>query len=888
MRVLSDPTCTRCGLHELTNRVCVPGDGPTTKKGVMILGEAPGRREEETGRPFMGAAGRLLRRTLEAVGLSPETCFIHNAVNCRPPDNRTPKKTEIKACRYWVQERIRALKPRFVLLLGNVPLISITGEGGIKKKRGRPFEEDGTIYFPTYHPAYILRDERSRPHFEADLRFFKEMVDRGSIPKEEGLDYTIVQTPGQFKEMLADLHGVVSRDVETTGLYPWEKGELKPNPLYPNAIRRRGIVSIGFGTKRRQWCWPIYHPGSAWLDSLPILPEMFAQVSRRLESCHIVGHNGKFDALWVKRFHKQDWRDDFDTMLAHYLIDENSRHDLKGLSQIYFGAPAYDEDVKLKTGERGTLEDHCKYLAHDLFYTRRLRFTLGAQLEADAGISKVFWHILMPCAVKYVDLEYHGVPIDVALMGKVENDLRATISSREAELRTFGDINWGSPKQVAELLFGKFKISPPQKTEKGAPSTSESALNQIDHPCVEALIKYRGARQQMSLFIEGWKPFLHKGRIHPSFKLHGTVTGRPSCVQPNLQQTARDSVIRSLVASTDPEWDIIEFDLSQIELRIAGELSGDQEILATFDRDEDIHWLTAIREIGRSGAYKEEVLRTAAKFLKLSSSRAVGKGYAEALDMVYKMGPEKAAELDSLWKEVRKKAKAVNFGYLYGMWWKKFIIYARDNYGVKVTPKQAQDSRKAFFFLYKALEGWHNRQRRFAQRNGYVRSLSGRKRRLPDAMLQDDSPKCGEAQRQAINSPVQSFASDLNLMVLLQLMDEFSLDDVQPLGTIHDAILLYVRKAMIPRVFKRGLEIMTHPKMLDELGIKLRVPIKGEGKIGPWGKGVSLEKWLASQPDKARSMPGVAANKNTTSSTSRSSIAKGRRGRLRSARSSTG
>lgn len=882
MKVLTDPGCTRCRLNETTPRVCVPGDGPTTKNGVMILGEAPGRREEETGRPFMGSAGQLLRRTLEAVGLDPSTCYITNAVNCRPPDNRTPKKAEIKACRYWVQERIKALKPRFVLLLGNVPLISITGEGGIKKKRGRSFEEDGVIYFPTYHPAYILRDERSKPHFEADIRFFKEMVDRGSIPKEEGLDYTIVQTPGQFKEMLADLNGVVSRDVETTGLYPWEKGELKPNSLYSKVTRVRGVVSIGFGTKRHQWCWPILHPGSDWLEHRSRFPEMFAQVTKRLESCHIVGHNGKFDALWVKRFHKVDWRDDFDTMLAHYLVNENSRHDLKGLSQIYYGAPAYDEDVKLKTGERGTLEDHCKYLAHDLFYTRKLRFTLSRELEKDPSIKRVFDYILMPCARKFVDIEFHGVPIDTALMSTVEADLRLKISAAESDLRKFGDISWGSPKQVAGLLFGKFKISPPEKTRKGAPSTSESALNQIDHPCVEALIRYRGARQQMSFFIEGWRPFLHKGRLHPSFKLHGTVTGRPSCVQPNLQQTARDSAIRTLVASTDPEWDIIEFDLSQIELRIAGELSGDQDILSTFDRDEDIHWLTAIREIGRGGAYKEEVIATAAKFLKLSSGRAVGKGYADALDLLYKMGPKAAAELDSLWEEVRKKAKAVNFGYLYGMWWKKFIIYARDNYGVKVTPKQAQDSRKSFFALYKTLEAWHTRQRRFAQRNGYVRSLSGRKRRLPDATTQDDTPKRAEAQRQAINSPVQSFASDLNLMVLLQLIDEFNPADAQPIGTIHDAILLYVRKTVIPQVYSRGLEIMTHPKMLDELGIKLRVPIKGEGKIGPWGKGVSLKKWLDSQQVKARSTPGDVASKSTTSSTSRSSIGKGRSGRLHS------
>src|SRR3546814_6541461 len=115
------------------------------------------------------------------------------------------------------------------------------------------------------------------------------------------------------------------------------------------------------------------------------------------------------------------------------------------------------------------------------------------------------------------------------------------------------------------------------------------------------------------------------------------------------------------------------------------------------------------------------------------------------------------------WKETRKKAKAINFVYLYCMWWKKFKIYARDNYGVNVTDDEAQASREAFFELYPGFPKWHERQRRFAQINGYVRSLSGRKRRLPAAAGGRDTPERREAQRQAINSPVQSFANELNL-----------------------------------------------------------------------------------------------------------------------------
>src|SRR5690606_36303363 len=126
------------------------------------------------------------------------------------------------------------------------------------------------------------------------------------------------------------------------------------------------------------------------------------------------------------------------------------------------------------------------------------------------------------------------------------------------------------------------------------------------------------------------------------------------------------------------------------------------------------------------------------------------------------------------------------------------------------------------------------------------------KRRLPDAMSNEDTPKRQEALRQAINSPVQRFACDLNFMVLLQLVEEFGLDVIQPIGTVHDAILMEVKKAWVVRVYNRLEEITQHPALLDELNIKLRVPIKGDAKIGPWSKGVSLKEWPEANPKYAK------------------------------------
>jgi DNA polymerase-1 len=255
----------------------------------------------------------------------------------------------------------------------------------------------------------------------------------------------------------------------------------------------------------------------------------------------------------------------------------------------------------------------------------------------------------------------------------------------------------------------------------------------------------------------------------------------------------------------------------------------------------DIHWLTALRELERGAGSKDLVMKTA----KTLERTSVPLKYGEAIQILLNAGPDAAAEIDKDWKELRKKAKAVNFGYVYGMWWKKFIVYARDKFDMQLTEEEAQASRKSFFDLYQ-LEDWHNTQRRFARREGYVRSYFGRMRRLPQAQLPDDTPERGEALRQAINSPIQSCASDLNLVTLLQMSREFPREIFMPIITVHDSILAEVRIDAVDKVIKRIEEIMRGPELLKEFNVKFTVPICGDTKIGPWGSGVGLVKWRSS------------------------------------------
>lgn len=816
-----DPHCSRCPLSKTADYVCLLGDERSPKK-VLLVGEAPGVQEEKAGRLFIGRAGRLLRQSLERCDFSEEDYSIINSVCCRPPANRTPKAAEIKACKYWVDQVIRDVNPRYVLIMGNPALKSVLNLTGITKYRGKPQEIDGVIYLPTFHPSAVLRDPTKEGAFEADLQLLADIVDNKGVPREEGLNPVVVNNRALVKEMLDDLNGGVSFDIETTCLYPWDK------------IAQVNL--IGFGTRRTQWILPASHfcpEASVWNKKQ--LERILRQLTEALQDCVVIAHNGKFDSLWMKVHYGVDWEINFDTMLAHYLLNENSLHNLEYLAQIYLGAVHYDLDPRTAPWDKLIV-----YHAKDLYYTRKLKYLFARRLHKEANSRTIFQRILMPCSTMFTEAELNGFYVDVPEMGKVEKKLRAQVAELERKLKKYGDINFNSTQQLANLLFKELK--PIEYTGKGAPSTKESVLKRLKHPITDAMLEHRSATKLLGTYIKGWKPFLVGNLIHPSFKLHGAVTGRASCEHPNLQQVPRDSSIRSLI--TAPKgWVFVEADLSQIELRIAAELSGERNMLDTFYSGKDIHWRTAIREISRGGGEAELVVKTAQQHLGRKVS------YDEAVQVIYEMGVKKASAIDKRWGDLRYKAKAVNFGFLYGMWHKKFRDYAYDEYGIQLTEAQAKASREAYFDMYPGLEEWHERQRRYARRWGYVLSLSGRKRRLPQAQLPRDCPERREAERQAINTPVQSFANELNFMAALQIREEFntgSSNKVRITGTVHDSIHFWIRQAHVEKVVPRILEIMKHPALLDTLNIRIRVPVEAEAKIGPWSKGKELDQWVTS------------------------------------------
>lgn len=673
-------------------------------------------------------------------------------------------------------------------------LILICGSLALKPfKLGVTFNEaKGCLikqkFLVTVTPEEAKFKDKKKEALELSLRMFNKLRKGESV--ENKVKHTIVDSDDTISAMLFDIvkSPAISIDTETSGLTPF--------------VPDRFMASIGIATENHAWTIPLEHQQSPWKGNYEKQKEIISKIKSFSKNCEIVGHNGKFDTIWINNCYGVWFKFTFDTMLAHYNLDENALHGLDVLAEKYLGVNQYDIPVSEKHGY-GDLKSHCHYLAMDVRYTYDLYVVLDKLLDKDPLTRFVFENITMPASQCFARSENNGTYISPEALKESTEYWEQQLNEAKDKLKSYGDINWSSSKQVANFLFNTLKLPVLDKTPGGTPSCSESVLLRLskEHEVPGLLLKSRRADKMLSTFLRPWKELIDmdgNSCIHPGFKVHGTVTGRPSSSDPNLQQVPREVSVRSVIQAP-PGWTLIEGDLSQAELRIAAEMSQDPELRICYQTGIDVH--------------------------------------ARTVESIF------GIERSQMTKEQRKKGKAINFGFIYGMGAKKFKEYARDNYGQDFTEEESMEIRKKYFRLYEALPVWHKRQRAFVHKKGYVRNLIGRKRRLPDALLDEitneDRIKIAQAERNSINSPVQSLASDLNLSAFIALCNRFPDDNMmKPEGTIHDAIMVLARNEIAEEVCYWMKHYMEHSPVLEKLGVKLSIPIEAEVEVGSWGKGV--------------------------------------------------
>ncbi len=629
-----------------------------------------------------------------------------------------------------------------------------------------------------------------RLEFKAWLEELLAEGDAGAALSAEGdgpdIDreaYALITTQAQLDDWLARLAAaeLFAFDTETTSLN----------------YMQADIVGVSFAVAPGEAAYlPLAHSYAGVPEQLP-RESALEQLRPLLEDPERskIGQNLKYDASVLARHGITLRGIRFDTMLESYVLDSTAtRHDMDSLALKYLGhRTIHFEDVAGKgakqiTFDQVALEQAGPYAAEDADVCLRLHDVLWPRLEAEAGLRSVFEEIELPLVPLLSKMERQGALLDCELLGRQSAELADRLGMLEREAHDLAGqvFNLGSTKQLGEILFDKLGLPVIRKTPKGAPSTAEEVLAELalDYPLPRVLLEYRGLSKLKSTYTDKLPGMVNAdtGRLHTSYHQAVTATGRLSSSDPNLQNIPIRSedgrrIRRAFIA---PEgWSIVAADYSQIELRIMAHLSGDPGLLDAFNEGLDVHAATA----------------------------------SEVFDV----------PLDSVSQEQRRKAKAINFGLIYGM---SAFGLARQ---LHLGRQEAQAYIDRYFERYPGVQDYMDRTRALAHEQGYVETLFGRRLYLPEINARNKMRQQG-AERTAINAPMQGSAADIIKRAMLTVNQWLEAESVPAylVMQVHDELVLEVRDDALDEISDAVCQRMSS-------AAELAVPLLVEaGRGGNW------------------------------------------------------
>ncbi|WP_207491772.1 DNA polymerase I [Aridibaculum aurantiacum] len=551
-------------------------------------------------------------------------------------------------------------------------------------------------------------------------------------------NYILVEGEEKIKELVNELLPVeeVSFDTETTGTYAHDVE----------------LVGLSFSYKKGEGYYlPMPKDHDGILQVLELLQPLWKDASKKW-----VGHNLKYDLTVIKWYGVTLSGKFFDTMLAHYLIDPEGRRNMDYLSAQYLRyEPIPIEDLIGKGKKQLTMRDVevekvKDYAVEDADITFQLKNSF-APLISKRKVEKVFEEVETPLMEVLLDMEMEGVRIDKEFLAEYSKQLEHEASCCEENVYRVAEVrfNLASPKQLGEVLFEKLKLDPKaKKTKTGQYATGEDVLMKLaaEHKIVEDILGFRELTKLKSTYIDALPTMVHRktGRIHTCYNQAVAVTGRLSSNNPNLQnipvRTERGREIRKAFVPRNEEHVLISADYSQIELRIVAAISGDPNMVDAFKQGKDIHTATAAKVYGIA---EEDVT-----------------------------------------KEMRYKAKSVNFG----------IIYGQGAFGLSENLKISRNEAKEIIENYKKqfpnIQQYMDNQVKFAQEHGYVETMLGRKRWLKDINSGNFTVR-GFAERNAINMPIQGTAADMIKLAMIKIHKEFKQRNLKSkmILQVHDELV---------------------------------------------------------------------------------------------------
>ena len=816
---------------------------------VVVLCEPP-RPDAHKGRmPITREALQLVAKYAVPHGFGKGSLLFVGICPPMPPeavDSQSRKWKHVEPCIEGVWNVIERVNPRCLVTFGDLATrVGLGRAVSITKSRGTAMENrDGPPVFPMLSPGFVSRIPDHMPTFASDWASLRRFVDGGYQITD-----TNVGVQYEWREDISDILAlqpeIIGLDTETTGLR-WHDPRVEVITVQISwAPGKSAVVPVHRGY------WP------EWNGRPRAHARLMGQLRQLLEDPRVkkVGHNLKFDFHMLRKLsiELKGWSDD--TQLEAFAVDENMMEKSldecvrRWVPEMAGYADIFNQNVDKSKMLEVPRDQMLPYAGGDPDAALRLHRALKPRLEADRFQSNIYHRILMPGIRTFASVvERYGMLVDqdrlrefgqeVDLFNRTEYDRLISMvppKVRQAHLAAKKELSFSRADFVKDTLFGPdgFRLKPvvfTKSTSKLPDAEKVPSTSAKDHlpfftergdrasEFVLGLIEYQKAQKLAGTYIGDeeartgmWQYIAPNSRIYPSYALHSTVTGRTASRDPNGQnfpKRGRFAKPYQKIFRASPGFKLINCDLSQIELRIAAWMAMEPTMLRIYREGGDIHTATALAVTGMTRAEWDALDKTERKLL-------------------------------------RTKAKAVNFGFLYGMGWRKFKNFAKTDYGVTYTDAEAQTTRERFFSTYTRLPAWHDRMRAEAKRNGSVRSLHGALRHLP-SMTSDDPMIVSSAERQAINSPVQRFGSDLGLVAMIRFSAQADPALFRIIGFVHDALVMEAREGHEKEGIESLLWTMNNPPLQDWFGLEAPLPILAEADIGING-GEMLE--LAELPE---------------------------------------
>lgn len=586
--------------------------------------------------------------------------------------------------------------------------------------------------------------------------------------------YQVVDSDEAFNELFKELESAEEFcfDTETTGLVAFEAD----------------IVGLAISTKAHEGYYiPFEQDFEKSKSVLQKLQPVFS--SGKLK----VAQNLKYDIQVLERYGIEVKEPLFDTMLAHYLIEPEMRHNMNILAESYL----FYKPVSIETliGKKGKEQSNMasvdinaikEYAVEDADITLQLKKKLKPELE-QRNVSQVFNEIEVPLVKVLAAMEKEGVAVDIDFLKKYATELEAQSDNIKKEIYQLAgeEFNISSPMQVGKILFEKLKlVDKPKTTKTGQYQTDEETLMSLasEHEIIQKILDYRQLQKLLGTYVNAIPDLVNPktGRVHTSFNQAVAATGRLSSNNPNLQnipvRTDMGREIRRAFVAGDSNHTLLSIDYSQIELRVIAHASGDAGMIEAFNQNIDIHTATAAKVFG--------------------------------------------VPLDQVDKEMRRKAKTVNFGIIYGI--SAFGLSQRIN----IPRKEAKEIIDNYFVQFPGIKSYMDSTINVAREHGYVETLKGRRRYIRDINSKNATVR-GFAERNAINAPIQGSAADMIKIAMINIHDWLSKSEFKTkmILQVHDELLFEVPKNEVEAVTP----IL---KKLMEEAMPLKVPVLVESGTG--------------------------------------------------------